>query len=85
MTSSGNRLRPDRGRIGRVAHRPNAGFATFDRQLAAHQQPMLDIETRPAELADLRCQLHDIAEPCRGKESRAGVDQRNADDPESAG
>ena len=65
--------------------RPNARFPTFDGQLAAHQQPMVDVETRPAKLADLRYQLHDVAEPRRGDESRAGVDQRNADDPESAG
>ena len=29
--------------------------------------------------------LHDVAEPRRGKEARAGVNQRNADDPEGAG
>ncbi len=45
---------------------------------------MFDIEARPAELLDLRGQLHDIAEPCRGEETGAGVDQWNADDAEGA-
>ena len=72
-------------RIGRIARCPNAGLATFDGERAAHNQPMLDIEARPAELADLRRQLHDVAESCRSEEAGADVDQRNADDAEGAG
>ena len=51
MTSSGMGSDLMTDEIGRVARRPNARFPTFDGQLAAHQQPVVDIEARPAKLA----------------------------------
>ena len=54
--------------------------APVDRERAVHQQLMLDVETRTAELGQPRRQLDDIAEPRWSQKARAGIDQRYAHD-----
>src|SRR5580700_6792833 len=78
----GYRLRFDFRRIGGVARRPDAGLLALDRERTVHQQLMLDVETRTAELAHSGCQLDDVAEPRRREKARAGIDQGDAHDAE---
>src|ERR1700688_828968 len=74
------RLRFDFRRIGGVARRPDASLLALDRERAVHQELMLDVETRTAELAHPGRQLDDVAEPRRSQKARAGIDQGYAHD-----
>jgi len=77
-----DRLRFHLGRIGRIRRGPHPRLAALDRHGAGDEQPVLDIETRTAEFADLRGHLDDIAETGRRQKAGARVDQRNPDDAE---
>src|SRR6202140_1227455 len=79
---SGNRLRFDLRRIDRIARRPDARLLALDRERAVHQELMLDVETRTAELAHPGRQLDHVAEPRRSQKARAGIDQGYAHDAE---
>src|SRR4051812_19415352 len=63
-------------RLARVFAGPDAGLATFDREFTARQErePVRDVETRPAEFADLRSQLDLVAELHRREKTRARID-----------
>src|SRR3984957_4450267 len=76
------RLRFDLRRIDRIARRPDACLLALDRERAVHQELMLDVETRTAELAHPGRQLDDVAEPRRSQKARAGIDQGYAHDAE---
>src|SRR5262249_5771275 len=70
------RLRPHLRRIGGIACRPDACFATFDRNRRADQEAMLDIKARPAKLADMGREFDDIAKAGGSEKAGAGIHQR---------
>jgi hypothetical protein len=70
------------GRIGGIRRGPDPRLAALDRHRAGDKQPMLDVEARTAEFADLRRHFNDVAEAGRRQKAGAGVDQRNPDDAE---